>query len=474
MKKKQALAVLLAVAMTSVTSMTAMAEPQEDPVLVSGHDTEGEEHGTKDEALVSDEESKMTIETPQGDTQFYIKIDKDASSGEVTIPGTGDYPKDASDYKDICHYEVKWEVNRSSKLSVTVPLYVCMYGYGGDGTVVTPTGDAYFMENNSTYTDAKTVTDIIGCYKVYKLNEDAKKQYIDSYIENAIKAVRKEQIEAYITEGKTEKEAEETADKDIEEDLADEETKKSLEEQAVEALNISFKNLDGTDTVIDDTQYSGEWGYFVYKENNDADPEKYLVRLSDCNIHTADSDCTNKDDHTYFYRDSDHTFDPAKADTDTNIPDYPYYAYLKDDEGKGNLRVGETYYANNNYDEGAYLPVNVPTISAERNTWNIQSMSDAKDLVAGEISMTINGVDLYDVITSNDNGDEQTLDIRDLKWTMPTAQENKLSLPVKAVIAGGNVNEEGCVPVVKVIYKVSPAMECISDTVYKLKPTDES
>jgi hypothetical protein len=139
------------------------------------------------------------------------------------------------------------------------------------------------------------------------------------------------------------------------------------------------------------------------------------------------------------------------------------------------MKIGDVLYANPSRNYGAdYLPVNVPTISAEMNTWNILPMRDANALAAGEIAMTINGVDLSDVIKSNDNGDKQTLDIRDLQWTMPTEEENTLNLPVKAVIAGGNVNEEGCVPVVKVTYKISPAMDLVTNTTYKYEWSNES
>jgi hypothetical protein len=36
-----------------------------------------------------------------------------------------------------------------TQINATIPLYVCMYGYGGDGKVVTPSSDAYSIVNNS-------------------------------------------------------------------------------------------------------------------------------------------------------------------------------------------------------------------------------------------------------------------------------------------------------------------------------------
>jgi hypothetical protein len=50
-----------------------------------------------------------------------------------------------------------------------------------------------------------------------------------------------------------------------------------------------------------------------------------------------------------------------------------------------------------------------------------------------------------------------------LNWVVPAATDidkpGTLNLPIEAAIAGGNVNDEGCVPVVKVTYLVSPAYD---------------
>jgi hypothetical protein len=129
------------------------------------------------------------------------------------------------------------------------------------------------------------------------------------------------------------------------------------------------------------------------------------------------------------------------------------------------IAVGDRLYAAGSDTEQADLPVNVPTIKAEIHDWDILP-TDAS-LQAGEIAMTINGVDLYDVNQANDNGDTNTMDISALNWGMNAANDNKLSLPIYAVIAGGNVNEEGCVPVVRVTYKIAPAMELIANTKYE-------
>jgi hypothetical protein len=441
--KKRVLAIVLAATMVTGTCMTAMA--------AEAHGGDG--HGTSEDALVSEEEDEMYTnkvdaegkpikDKTTGQTQFYIKVDKDATSANVTIPTTSDYTGDG----DICHYDVRWEVNRKSNLSVTVPLYVCMYGYGGDGTVVTPDEDAYRMVNNSTYEDYKEVKEIIPCYKVLSV-EDAFTEY---------KTAAVAEVVAKATDGLTD----ETEIATVTEKTTLDATLAAETKFYKETFKLIENRDDATAAPVEftETELSGQWGCVAIGDQN------YLVRLSDCDIHTNDEECENKETIKYFYRD---TAKAWKNEGDGS---------LKDSEGQPVLTVGTKWYAGGN-DEPSYLPVNVPTISAEINTWNIKSMSDADELKAGEIAMTIKDVDLFDIMSSNDNGDENTLDIRDLKWTMPGASDNILGLPVKAVIAGGNVNEEGCVPVVKVTYKVSPAMDLIKDTVYKKKttpPSDES
>jgi hypothetical protein len=435
MKKKQALALMLAVAMASATSMTAMAAE-----VHSG------DHGTKDVAVVSggenhentEEVDTMTDNEQEGNTQFYIVVDKGASSGtEIEIPVSQDYTGDG----DICHYDVQWAITRKSNLSVTVPLYVCMYGYGGDGKVVTPEEDAYYMLNSSKYKDYKEVKEITPCYKIKDIKTER-----DEYLKTEPK---EENIEAYLEEYAKKNPGVDQTEEKIAELTA--EYKKAYAADLQENFdNSTFVDVDGNPVKITDTELSGEYGFFTKNNQN------YLVRLSDCDIHTNDTECGNNS--TYFYRDS--SVEEASYVTDSST----------DPVKKTTISKGDKLYAYASADDikdGADLPVNVPTIKANINTWKIQPTSAANSLKAGEIVMTIKNVDLYDVEQAKDNGDENSLDIRDLKWILSADNDNKLELPVYAAIAGGNVNEEGCVPVVKVTYKVSPAMDIIKNTEYK-------
>lgn len=389
--KRRMLALALAMSMAMGMSTVAFA---------AGHDGE---HGTKDEAVVSDDVDTMqaggedtTNDKTTGQTQFYINIDKDATDGPVIIPN----PEDITGADGICHYDVEWEISRASNVSVTVPLYVCMYGYGGNGKVVAPDGDAYQMVNKSTYTDKREAKHVYACYQVVKILSS--EEYIPSAEGNTYE-------DSYIAEvGKT--------------------------------IGVE----------LTEEQMSGQYGY--YKDTEDT---YHVVALSSCDIHDVNSNCAHRDDadYTYFYRDTE---------KDVTVP-------ADQTSGREEISAGTVQYANNGTANEAYLPINVPTIKAEVNTWEIRSTGETKDLKAGQIAMTINELDLSKV----EGTDDHTLDIKDLNWKIletGTSKEGTLDLPVKAAIAGGSVNEEGCVPVVRVTYTVAPALDSVADGVYAAAP----
>ena len=382
--KRKTVAAVLALVLAMGMGTTSMAAP--------AHTDHGKEAG----AVVSDENSTMGNGQGQslsGDTQFYINVDKDATGGEVVIPGT----EDITGAGGICLYDVNWKYEKTTKLSVTVPLYVCMYGYGGDGKVVTPEKDAYKMTNNSTYTDKRTVEHIYACYQVVKIKSS--EEYTPA------------------TAG----------DK--------------YEESYIAPLETKLFGA-GSTTKLTDAQKSGQYGYYCVKT---AGGETYkVVRLSDCDTHDKDSACGNKNTTEYFYRDA----------TDVTVP--------ASQTGGTELTTGTIQYAKDGAANNAALKIEVPTIKAELHTWKLHSANEASSLKAGEIAMTLNNLDLSKVAASENN----TMDIKDLKWAVD-GNGGTLSLPIKAAIAGGSVNEEGCVPVVRVTYTVSPAEDGVTGGNYK-------
>ena len=382
--KRKTVAAVLALVLAMGMGTTSMA--------ASTHTS----HGTKDEAVVSTNTSEMTNNKLSGDTQFYITVDKDATGGEVVIPGT----EDITGGEGICHYDVNWEYKKTTNLSVTVPLYVCMYGYGGDGKVVTPADNAYKMTNKSTYTDKRTVTSIYPCYQVEKIKSS------EEYLANALQGNKYE--ESYI--------------KDIE---------------------------DTTGLDLTDAQKSGQYGFY-YVENSGAKTYN-VVKLSDCDTHDKDSKCTHKDTagYEYFYRDTNAT----NVTVPTSLT------------GGTELKTGDIQYAKDGAANNAALKIEVPTIKAELHTWELRSAKEASSLKAGQIAMTLKGLDLSKVAASENN----TMDIKDLNWAVD-GNNGTLNLPIQAAIAGGSVNEEGCVPVVRVTYTVSPAEDAVTGGTYAAQP----
>ncbi len=384
--KRKTVAAVLALVLAMGMGTTSMA--------ASTHTS----HGTEAGAVVSNENSTMGNGQGQslsGDTQFYINVDKDATGGEVVIPGT----EDITGAGGICHYDVNWKYEKTTKLSVTVPLYVCMYGYGGDGKVVTPAKDAYKMTNNSTYTDKRTVEHIYACYQVVKIKSS------DEYLATA-------------------------------------QPGNKYEESYIKGIK------DNTGLVLTDEQKSGQYGYYCVET---AGGKTYkVVKLSDCDTHDENSACTNKtdDEYKYFYRD---------ITTDVTVP--------ASQTGSTDLKVDDIQYAKDGAANNAALKIEVPTIKAELHTWKLRSANEASSLKAGEIAMTLKGLDLSKVAASENN----TMDIKDLNWAVD-GNGGTLPLPINAAIAGGSVNEEGCVPVVRVTYTVSPAEDAVTGGTYAAQP----
>jgi hypothetical protein len=58
-----------------------------------------------------------------------------------------------------------------AQIHATVPLYVCMYGYGGDGKVVTPTEGAYGISNLSDF--PVQITSVAGTHGEWGLKDSA-------------------------------------------------------------------------------------------------------------------------------------------------------------------------------------------------------------------------------------------------------------------------------------------------------------
>jgi hypothetical protein len=157
--KKKILALTLALTMVLGTGSVVGA--------TEGGHTEGTtaQAGVSSESTYSNSSNGVTGEL---NTEFYMSIDKYAISKlpakydeEKTIEG-----KITDNASRIIKYIVKYDVIEDGTISVTVPLYVCMYAYGGDGTVIVPEGTAYQMKNSSTKKVTTSITEIYPYYEV--------------------------------------------------------------------------------------------------------------------------------------------------------------------------------------------------------------------------------------------------------------------------------------------------------------------
>lgn len=108
-------------------------------------------HGTQDSATVSSDVDKATNEDNTMGTNFYVNIDKDAIDPEGTTEET--VVVSATEDPRV-EYEITVSTKATYQLDVTVPLYVCMYGFGGDGNIIEPSADVYKLLNYSTANDS--------------------------------------------------------------------------------------------------------------------------------------------------------------------------------------------------------------------------------------------------------------------------------------------------------------------------------
>ena len=124
---KKLLAVLLAITVVMSMGVVAFAAGTKGP------HAEDSTHGTADTAGVASAGENKFTDKGEGaygaDSKFYLNIDGNAISGDTSI-------------------------------SVEVPLWVCMYAYGGDGKVVTPGANNYMIANRSSVAIQVTKMDV--------------------------------------------------------------------------------------------------------------------------------------------------------------------------------------------------------------------------------------------------------------------------------------------------------------------------
>lgn len=378
-------------------------------------------HGTADEAKVSDDTKAegtdtATNEDPTMSTQFYIYLDNDTEIPSDTPP-TEEEHKGVSTDDGRVEYDITVATVNHVNMKATVPLYVCMYGFRSTGNVVTPTKDAYQLRNYSTI-DKNSRTYIADIVKVthYSRIYDADHSN-DELFSIAYDATSKTYTYWY----------------------SDPSTTQGWQQPAIyKTLADEHINASGECYVI---YIDGEWD-FKAAGTLTGDELRQTVKAIDQN-HQLSQDFIIRD-----------------GDTQCNF-------------GKA-FAVGDSK-TDNSKREG--LAIKVSELQAEPATWRVVPMKNSA-LKRGEIAMSIAPASaMYNASAIDLSTCSAPLDITENGWFIAGAEKAKvaqdgagtdavkhddapaLPLITTAKIAGSNVNDAGCTPVVRVTYSIIPMFE---------------
>ena len=390
-------------------------------------------HGTADEAKVSDDTKAegtdtATNEDPTMSTQFYIYLDNDTQIPPETPPTEEEHPGVKTDDGRV-EYDITVATVNHVNMKATVPLYVCMYGFRSTGNVVTPTKDAYQLRNYSTI-DKNSRTYIADIVKVthYSRIYDADHSN-DELFSIAYDATSKTYTYWY----------------------SDPSTTQGWQQPAIyKTLADEHINASGECYVI---YIDGEWD-FKAAGTLTGDELRQTVKAIDQN-HQLSQDFIIDDD-----------------DTQCNF-------------GKA-FAVGDSK-TDNSKREG--LAIKVSELQAEPATWRVVPMRNSalkrgeiamsnSALKRGEIAMSIAPASaMYNASAIDLSTCSAPLDITENGWFIAGAEKAKvaqdgagtdavkhddapaLPLITTAKIAGSNVNDAGCTPVVRVTYSIIPMFE---------------
>lgn len=358
-------------------------------------------HGTADSASVSSSVDTADNTDHVMGTDFWLNIEKDAidpdgtTEESVVITGTDD-PR--------VEYELTVSVRSAYQLDVTVPLYVCMYGFGGDGSIVEPTSDAYRLENHST-SNAGISAEIVDITRVTHYT----RIYDENHSNEDLYAI------AYNTE------------------------------------TGAYQYWYSMPTV----ELAPEWVYYVIPEgeNINASGQCYVLYMDEVwNFRAAGVLEGDAMKETVSAVDAAH---PLSEDLLYGPEDCWNFGTTPavGDRLEGGKNVG--------------MPVLVSGIQATPHTWKLVGVdTPVSDLRRGQLTMSIAPERASSNASAIDlSAASAKLDITERGWMVdaPTADEDgtvtapaSLGLIVQAQMAGGGVNDAGCTGVVTVSYTVIP------------------
>lgn len=373
-------------------------------------------HGTKDGATVSEDVDTATNVDPDMATQFFIYIedgiDPDGPEVPHTLPGlaTGD-PR--------VEYDIEVTTQMKYQLKATVPMYVCMYGYRGTGTVVTPSSSAYTLKNYSTIDAANkaTITDITKVTHMTKI-------YDEDHSDDELYAIAFDTATGIYTYW--------YSDPTVDSSFTTPANYQVIVDQHINASGECF-------VIFIDGAYT-----FKAAGALDGSDLRETVTAVD-SAHQLASD---------FIPDLDGDGSPDRW----NFTKTPAVGDVKDASADGDTTQVKG------------LALRVSELQAEPATWRLVAQ-DTAALKRGELVMTLAPSSAYVNASAIDLSTcSAKTDINDRGWILeaPTnitagavadGDETDLPMIVSARMAGGNVNAAGCTPVVKVSYTLIPLFE---------------
>lgn len=307
-----------------------------------------------------------------------------------------------SAYRNVS-YEVYVTESNNYQLKATVPMYICMFGYSGNGSVITPNSDAYKITNYSTVTENEKasishITRLIKYTPIYDDDNANMKVVAVSYDETTGLYKFYSTLPA-------------SAPTDV-------------EYTTVEAFFPELTiRANGNMSVV----YTGTEWLFERTRNL-----KNGIQYDD--VDEVTTDIPLEDDLTVHGRNFGKSFLVGSVGSVETEP-----------KTKG-------------------LAVQISEVQAKASSWRPVEKS-TEELKAGEIVISISPTaNVKDKSALDLSTASSCIDVSDRGWNMdrPTVVNGVVTaateFPIKtfAAIAGDNMNPEGCSPVVNICYKISP------------------
>lgn len=362
-------------------------------------------HGTEESAAVSIDVDETSEGDNQIGTEFWLRVEKGLSPDGPSV----DITTDGATADERINYEIVSKVKTNYQLDATVPMYVCMYGYAGDGEVVTPTSDSYKLKNYSTITQGKTatITDIVKLTTMTKIIDT---EHSD---ENLAAIAYNAETGAYMWwySMPTDEEFATFTDWTINKDIAD--------------------------------------------ENLNASGECYVIYVDD----------------TWTFKTSGVLDNGVLRQTVTAVEDaHPLKENFTFNGFDFATKTPSVGLSANGTSAKEGLAVKITELQALPATWKLVPVSTGvSEIKRGELAMSIAPAKaIQDASAVDLAACSAPIDITNRGWylgkpTITVAADNtetitptELPLITSARMAGGNVNARGCTSVVKVIYTVTP------------------